>query len=84
MDTSLTPAHDNDTTHLAEQFALRLIDQGAVQPLVAETTFEAGLVPLVTACHLLLGGVDSLAAGRALGAHLAGLLDQHLEIENVL
>lgn len=52
---------------LAEQLASVLAGVGAVQPLVAETADEAGLVPLGASCQHLLGGIHRLAALGALG-----------------
>lgn len=52
---------------LAEELAAVLAGVGAVQPLVAETADEAGLVPLGASCQHLLGGIHGLAALGALG-----------------
>lgn len=63
-------------TLLAKQLAPVLASVGAVQPLVAKTANEAGLVPLVPGSQHLLGGIDRLAALGALGM-LDGL-ERHL------
>lgn len=52
---------------LAEKLAAMLAGVGAVQPLVAETADEAGLVPLGASCQHLLSGIHRLAALGALG-----------------
>lgn len=61
---------------LAKQLASVLASVGAVQPLVAETTNEAGLVPLAASSQHLLGGIDGLAALGALG--MFNGLERHL------
>lgn len=61
---------------LAEQLSSVLASVGAVQPLVAKTTNEAGLVPLVASSQHLFGGIDGLAALGALG--MLNGLERHL------
>jgi len=61
---------------LAEEFSLVLGAVSGVQQLVAHSTLEAHLVELESSSHALLGGVDGLAALRALGV-LDGL-ERHL------
>lgn len=69
-------------TLLAKQLAPVLASVGAVQPLVAKTANEAGLVPLVPGSQHLLGGIDRLAALGALGM-LDGL-ERHLRRQGQL
>lgn len=52
---------------LAKQLTPVLAGVGAIQPLVAKTANEAGLVPLAAGGQHLLGGIDGLAALGALG-----------------
>lgn len=61
---------------LAVQLALVLSAVGGVQHLVAHAAFEAHLVELEAAGHLLLGGVYGLAAFGALG--VVSWLERHL------
>jgi len=54
-------------TRLAIQLTLVLCAVGGVQRFVAHSALEAVLVECIAASQTLLGGVDALAAARALG-----------------
>ena len=56
--------NDNTDANLAVNLALVLVAERAVQPLVADVTLEAGLVPFVSARDLLLSSKHGLGAGR--------------------